>query len=175
MPWQIVHRCSLCVLFSLSHLFVFFCLKFFSDQMEPRNRKQEDAMMFQQCRPKTGRLWDDSVSLCSGVSEDSRERAEETLHQRGSNRAIGLCVMQLLRLSLHSQFAVSPQTPPDEVQRKSAEEGGGGRSLREQIQVKRLSQWRCVHSFMSFESPEEISAKSTEPHVQERRSIPVCW
>lgn len=80
--------------------------------------------------------------------------------------------MQQLRLSLHCQFAVSPQTPLDEVQRKSAEEGGGGRSLREQIQVKRLSQWRCIHSFMSLESPEEISAKSTEPHVQEREVFP---
>lgn len=80
--------------------------------------------------------------------------------------------------------ATAPPLPPPSVccvatditPRKSgsAEKGGGRRSLREQVQVKRLSQWRCVHSFMSFESPEEVSAKPTEPNVQERGSIPVC-
>lgn len=30
---------------------------------------------------------------------------------------------------------------------------------------ERLSQWSCVHSFMSFVSPEEISAKLTEPNA----------
>lgn len=38
---------------------------------------------------------------------------------------------------------------------------------------ERLSQWSRVHSFMSFESPEEISAKSTEPNVQEKKKYPV--
>ncbi|KAM3591411.1 uncharacterized protein V6R79_001609 [Siganus canaliculatus] len=42
-------------------------------------------------------------------------------------------------------------------------------SSRSQIRVRteRLSQWRCVHSFLSFESPEEISAESTEPSARD--------
>lgn len=36
-----------------------------------------------------------------------------------------------------------------------------------------LSQWSCVHSFVSFESPEEFSGKSTEPNVRARGSIPM--
>lgn len=81
------------------------------------------------------------------------------LHQAGS------CVR--LTLQVPVRFVVPQPTANISEERR---EGGGEqrRSLRGQIGGKereRLSQWSCVHSFMSFVSPEEISAKLTEPNV----------
>lgn len=62
-------------------------------------------------------------------------------------------------------FLDLPQTSARSAEREAA---GSDPSLREQIGGKereRLSQWSCVHSFMSFVSPEEISAKLTEPNA----------
>lgn len=158
MPWQIVHRCC------LFESFFFFARKYptFSpwEDRPDRARRQEAAGVGRRCAElRNGVCMMNASHLFKDVSQDSAEWRKDAAPgwlmrpSHPPSPGFGLLFLDL------------PQTSARSAEREAA---GSDPSLREQIGGKereRLSQWSCVHSFMSFVSPEEISAKLTEPNA----------
>lgn len=155
MPWQIVHRCS------LFESFFFLCGNiphFLPGEDRPdRARRQEVGGVGRRgTEPRNGVCPRNASHLFKDISQDSAEwrkdAAPRLAHASVSTSRpwFGLLFLGLPQKSEREAVGVDA---------RSANRSGV------KTERERLSQWSCVHSFMSFVSPEEISAKLIEPNV----------
>lgn len=129
-----------------------------TDQIEPEDRKRQESDAVVPNREMASVWW--TLLTYLRMFLKTQQSGGKMLRQAGS--CVRLTLQVLVSVCCSSTYRKHRRGAQRGRRRaatpRSANKLGGK-------ERERLSQWSCVHSFMSFVSPEEISAKLTEPNA----------